>query len=106
MARFERGGAVTGEQLQQPAGEHAEVGATRGGAQEQGLGTRGGMLQPVLCAMGPGGAFVGHQCRDVGRIFDLRAAVEAARVVRDHVLAIEDAHGIEARRARVSVRFT
>ena len=93
---FERGSAMTGEQLQQPSGEHPEVGPACGGAQEQRLGTRGGVLQAVLCAMGAGGAFVGHQRGDMRRVLDLRPAVEAARVLGDHVLVIDDAHGLEA----------
>jgi hypothetical protein len=93
---FERGGAVAGEQLQQPPGQHAKMGSAFGRAQEQGLGAGRGVVQPVLGAMGTGGVLVSDQGRDVGRVFDLGAAVEAARVGGDDALAVEDAHGGEA----------
>ena len=92
--------AMGGEQLQQSPGEHTQMDATLGGAQEQRLCTGCGVLQAILRAMRPGGAFVGHQSLNVGGLFDLRATVEAARVRGDDVLAIEDAHGIEAREQR------
>ena len=53
--------AVAVEQLQQPAGEHAQMRAALGGAQEQRLGTGGGVMQTVLRAMGAGGALVSDQ---------------------------------------------
>jgi hypothetical protein len=42
-----------------------------------------------------GSAFVRHQGLDMGGLLDLRAAVERARMGRDELQPIEDAHGIE-----------
>ena len=84
--RFERAGAVAGEQRQQPAGEHAQVGAALGGAQEQRLGAGCGVMQAVLRAVGAGGALVATRASTWAGILDLRAAVEAARVGGDQLL--------------------
>jgi hypothetical protein len=72
----------------QAAGEHPEMGAPFGGAQEQRLGARRGVLQPILRVMRSGGTFVGNECRDVGGVLDLRPAIETTRMTREHVLAI------------------
>ncbi len=81
-----------------------EMGAALGGAQEQRLGARGGVLQAILRPMGTGGALVGDQRRDMGRVLDLRAAIEAARVRGEHLLAVDDAHGLEAGEQRERAR--
>jgi hypothetical protein len=52
-------------------------------------------MQAVLCALGAGGTLVRHQGLDMQGLLDLRAAVERARVGRDQLQPIEDAHGIE-----------
>lgn len=93
---FECVRAVAAEQLQQSPGEHTQMDAALGGAQEQRLRTGCGVLQAVLRAMRPGGAFVSDEGLDMGGLFDLRAAIEAAPVGGDDGLAIEDAHGVEA----------
>jgi hypothetical protein len=93
---FECVRAVAAEQLQQTPGEHTQMDAAFGGAQEQRLRTGCGVMQAVLRAMRPGSAFVSDESLDMGGIFDLRAAVEAARVGGDHGLTIEDAHGVDA----------
>ena len=71
------------EQHQQPPGEHAQVCAALGGAQEQRLRTGGFVMQAVLRTMCSGGALVRNERRDMGRVFELRAAVEGARMRGD-----------------------
>ena len=95
--RVQGGGAVTGEQRQQAAGEHAQVDAVRGGAQEQRLGAGHGLMQAVLGAMRAGAALVLDQGGEVSGIFDLGVAVEAARMGGEQLVAVEDAHGVEGR---------
>ena len=73
--------------------------AALGSAQEQRLGARGGMVQAVLRAVGASGALVGHQCGYMGRVLDLRAAIEAAPVSGEHFLAIDHAHRLAGSRA-------
>jgi len=55
----------------------------------------GGVVQAVVGAVGSGGALVRHERLEVGGLFDLRAAVEAARVGSDDVAGIEDTHCLE-----------
>ena len=93
--RLQRSRAVGVEQLQEPPGEHAQVCAALGGAQEQRLRTRCGVMQAVLRTVRTGGALVGDEGLDMGLDFDLRIAVETARMRGEHVTAVEDAHGVE-----------
>src|SRR6266545_5605392 len=75
--------------------QHAQMRAALGGAQEQRLRTRCSMMQAILRTVCTGRALVINQRLEVSRIFELRTAIEAARVGRNHLIAIEDAHGIE-----------
>jgi hypothetical protein len=88
--------AVAVEQLQQPASEHAQMGAAFGGTQEQVLRAGCSVMQTILRTVRAGGALVSEERFDMGRDFDLRAAIEAARVGGDHLGAFEDAHGIQS----------
>jgi hypothetical protein len=74
--RLQRDCAVGVEQLQQAAGEYAQVGAALGGAQEQRLRTGRGALQAVLPTVRTGFALVSDQVLEMGFDFDLRTAVK------------------------------
>src|SRR5260370_2429942 len=94
--RLRKGIASVGiEQLQQPAGEYAQVHTALGGEFEQSFGSWGGMMQPIECTMCTTGAFVRLQRLDMEGIFDLLGAIEAERVVIDRLVALDDAHPLE-----------
>ena len=73
--RFQGLRAVGVEQLQEPAGEHTQMGTAFSGAQEQRGCAGRGVMQAVLCAMRARGAFVSDKSLDMGRLFDLHAAI-------------------------------
>jgi hypothetical protein len=78
-------GAVGVEQLQEAAGEDAQVHAALGGELEQSFGFWGGMMQPIERTMCAASAFVCLQRLDMEGIFDLLGAIEAARVIGDRL---------------------
>ena len=92
---FECDGAVGVEQLDESAGEYAEVVVALGGGDEQGLGRWGGVVETVGGAVLAGGALVALEFFDVCGVFDLLAAVERARMGGEHGGGVEDAHGVE-----------
>ena len=67
--------AVGVEQLQKSAGEHAQIGTALGRAQEQRGCAGRGVMQAVLCAVRARGALVSDKSLDMGRLFDLHAAI-------------------------------
>ena len=69
--------------------------AALGGEFEQSFGTWGGMMQPIERTMRTSGAFVRRQRLDMEGIFDLLGAIEAARVISDRLVALDDAHPLE-----------
>ena len=75
---FEGDGAVGVEQLDESAGEDAEVVVTLGGGDEQGLGRGGGVVETVGGAVLAGGALVALERFDVCGIFDLLGAVRTS----------------------------
>ena len=113
--RFESLRAVRVEQLHEPPGEHAHMYAALGRAQEQRRCAGCGVMQVVLRAMRTRGTLASDEGLDVRRIFDLRAAIEAARGSGEQFGGIEEADGIEGGEgvgrvgrvgSRVRVRFT
>src|ERR1700674_4447034 len=54
------------------------------------------MVQAILRAVNTGSAFVSYERIDVLWQFDLPAAVEAALMDGDHLLSVENAHGVVA----------
>ena len=92
---FERDGSVGVEQLDESAGEDAEVVVALGGGDEQGLGRGGGVVEAVGGAVLAGEAFVALEHFDVGGVFDLLAAVEGAPMGGKHGGGVEDAHGVQ-----------
>lgn len=91
------------------AGQGRQRLAAFGGLSDQGVALRHGGVQAVDAAMGAAGALVLPQGVDVGGLFDLRAAVEAARMAGDQRVAIEHANLAQAgvhreRAAHVGVR--
>ena len=92
---FERDGSVGVEQLDESAGEDAEVVVALGGGDEQGLGRRGGVVEAVGGAVLAGEAFAAHELFDVGGVFDLLAPVEGAAMSGKHGAGVEDAHGVQ-----------
>ena len=92
---FERDGSVGVEQLDESAGEDAEVVVALGGGDEQGLGRRGGVVEAVGGAVLAGEAFVALELFDVGGVFDLLAPVEGAAMSGEDGAGVEDAHGVQ-----------
>ena len=52
-------------------------------------------MQPVLRAVRAGGALVGDEALDMGRVLELRAAIEAAPMRGDQLSGVEDTHGVQ-----------
>ena len=92
---FEGDGSVGVEQLDESAGEDAEVVVALGGGDEQRLGRGGGVVEAVGGAVLAGGALAAFELFDMGGVFDLLAAVERARMGGEHYAGVEDAHGVE-----------
>ena len=92
---FEGDGAVGVEQLDESAGEDAEVVVALGGGGEQGLGRWGGVVETVGGAVLAGGALVALERFDVCGVFDLLGAVERAWMGGEDCAGVEDAHGLE-----------
>jgi hypothetical protein len=89
------GGAVGVKQLDESAGEHAEVLTALGGGEEQCLSAGCGVVESVLCAVLAALSFVFEECLDVSGFFNLLIPVEGAGVSSEDALAIEHAHGVE-----------
>ncbi|MBK6349078.1 MAG: hypothetical protein IPF50_04420 [Proteobacteria bacterium] len=83
------------QQIDQPAGEGAEVHAALGSTGEELRGARGGVVQAVHGAVAAPGALVIEQRLEVCRILDLGGAIEAAPVDGEHGSAVEDPHALE-----------
>ena len=77
---FEGDGAVGVEQLDESAGEYAEVVVALRSGDEQRLGRGGGVVEAVGGAVLAGGALAAFELFDMGGVFDLLAAVERARM--------------------------
>ena len=92
---FEGDGALGVEQLDESAGEDAEVVVALGGGDEQRLGRGGGVVEAVGCAVLAGEALAAFEFFDMGGVFDLLAAVERAAMGGEHGSGVEDAHGVE-----------
>ena len=92
---FEGDGAVGVEQLDESAGEYAEVVVALRSGDEQRLGRGGGVVEAVGGAVLAGGALAAFELFDMGGVFDLLAAVERARMGGEHGGGVEDAHGLE-----------
>ena len=92
---FECDGAVGVEQLDESAGEDAEVVAALGGGDEQSLGRWGGVVETVGGAVLAGGALAAFELFDMGGVFDLLGAVERAAMGGEDGGGVEDAHGLE-----------
>ena len=69
--------------------------AALSGARKELRATGGGVMQSIHGAVSPPGAFVLDQGLDVWGIFDLRPAIEAARVHGNDLGAIHDAHAAQ-----------
>ena len=95
---FEGDGSVGVEQLDETAGEDAEVVGVFGGGGEQGLGRRGGVVEAVGGAVCAGVSFLALERFDVSGVFDLLSSVERARMGSEHGAGVEDAHGLEGGR--------
>jgi len=93
----ELGGSVAFEQPRQRAGDVAEVVAALGGAKQQGLAGRDGLDQPIGRAVTACLAFFGDERVEVSLFLDALAAVVAARVLGEDVLALDDAQVITQR---------
>ena len=95
---FEGEGSVGVEQLDESAGEDAEVVVAFGGGGEQGFRRRGGVMEAVGGAVCTGESFLALKCLDVSGVFDLLSTVERARMGSEHDAGVEDAHGLEGGR--------
>ena len=95
---FEGDGSVGVEQLDESAGEDAEVVVALGGGGEQGFRRRGGVVEAVGGAVCAGESFFALECLDVSGVFDLLSTVEGARMGSEHGAGVEDAHGLEGGR--------
>ena len=92
---FEGDGTMGVEQLDESAGEDAEVVVALGGGGEQGFRRRGGVVEAVGGAVLAGESFVALELFDVGGVFDLLAPVERARMGGEDCAGVEDAHGVQ-----------
>ena len=92
---FEGDGTMGVEQLDESAGEDAEVVVALGGGDEQGFRRRGGVVEAVGGAVLAGESFVALELFDVGGVFDLLAPVERARMGGEDCAGVEDAHGVQ-----------
>ena len=90
----ELGGSITFQQPRQRAGDVAEVVAALGGAEQQGLAGRDGLDQPIGRAVMACPALGFDECIEMSLFLDPFAAVVAARVLGEDVLALDDAQPI------------
>ena len=98
MARSRATGPVGVEQLDESAGEDAEVVVAFGGGGEQGFRRRGGVMEAVGGAVCAGESFLALKCFDVSGVFDLLSTVEGTAMSGEHDAGVEDAHGLEGGR--------
>lgn len=92
---LELGGPGGVEDLEEPGGRAADVVTALGDEPEERLTAASGAREPVEATMLAGASLLVDQSLEMMGVLDLLAAVPAARVGGDYVVALDDAHFVE-----------
>src|SRR5688572_29820431 len=94
---FELGSTDLIQQKEQARGGSADVITTLGGQPQECWAARRGLGQAIEAAMLPRATFLSKEALQVLRLLELLIAVPAALVNRQHLVALDDADGVEVR---------